>query len=343
MTTNGYQIFWTAGSGPADFRAIIGYDYSVVTFPTNIPPAPNSAPGTSKGLLLAVNKDASGAAAAVNLYPVGAFGGGNFSCKFDLWLNWAPGAGSSEHALFGINHSAAVTNQIGLANSDGLFFAVDTDGGITATSTLLRDYSVFRGGGVGAMPILMITNNTTFGPAPLLGPQFDNLNPGYTNLFPAKSLPGFSTPPGSAGLGWIRGEVRQKNNLITCLLNSAVVAQYTNSFPGTIYTNGAVLLGLSDFFDSIGHPDNYVIFDNLRVEPLVAPAIILQSPHLAGSTFGFSFTTDPFETYSVQWTTNLNGPVWMNLTNLAGSGGAITVQFPWTNNPAERYFRVSQP
>ena len=341
-TTNGYKIVWTAVAGPSDFRAIIGYDYSAVTYPTNIPPAPNSTPGTTKGLLVAVNKDAPAAAAAVNLYPLGVVGSGNFAFKFDAWLNWVNTIGNSEHALFGINHSAAMTNQIGLATSDGLFWAVNTDGGITATSPLLRDYSVFRGGGAETIPILMTTNNTAFGPTPPLGPQFDNLNPGFISLFPAKTIPGYgSTPAGSAGLGWVRGEVRQQDNLITCRLNGTIIAQYTNSFAGVGYTNGAVMIGLSDFFDSIGHQNNFVIFDNLRVQPLLPP--LIQSAQVIGDTFQFSFNTASDDSYTGQWTTNLTAPVWTDFTNVIGNGGILTLQYPWAGDSSPRYFRVRQP
>src|SRR5690349_16538262 len=68
--TNGYTIRTTAAFGPSDFKAIFGFDYSTVTYPTNIPVAPHSA-GTSKALYLTANKDGIGAVAAVNLYPVG--------------------------------------------------------------------------------------------------------------------------------------------------------------------------------------------------------------------------------------------------------------------------------
>src|SRR5207245_1799716 len=102
-----------------DFKAVFGYDYSTVTFPTNIPPAPHSTGGATKGLYLAVNKDANGQLSAVNLYPVGVSVGGNFSLKFDLWINWYGLGTSAEHAMFGINHSGNVTNRISQATSDG--------------------------------------------------------------------------------------------------------------------------------------------------------------------------------------------------------------------------------
>lgn len=81
---SGYNLFFGAASPPEDFKATFGFDYSTVTFPVPIPSAPHSVGGTTRGLYLTVNKDASPAAAAVNVYPVGRSFAGNFALKFDL-------------------------------------------------------------------------------------------------------------------------------------------------------------------------------------------------------------------------------------------------------------------
>jgi hypothetical protein len=127
----------------------------------------------------------------------------------------------------------------------------------------LRDYSVFLGGGAGASPILKTTG---FGPAPLLGTQFDHANPGFATLFPALSLPGLTTPAGSAGHRWVGVEVRRESNLVTWLLNGTLVAQYTNT---TSFTNGTFMIGYNDNFGgSIGNTANFALLDNLRVETI---------------------------------------------------------------------------
>ena len=338
-TTNGYKIFFRAASGATDFKAIFGFNYASVTYPTAIPPAPHSVGGTTKGLYLTVNKDATAAAAAVNLYPVGLAVGGNFALKFDLWINWRDPLTSTEHALFGINHSGNVTNRVGQSPSDGLFFALEGEADSTATSATLRDESVFRGGGSG-VPVLMTTNNTTFGPTPPLAPQFDNTNPGLVSLFPSQNIPGYgTTPAGTAGLRWLSGEVRQEFNLITWLLNGVAIAQYTNT---TGYTNGNILIGYNDHFNSIGDSNNFAIFDNLRVESLVLAPVVIQSPRLAGNNFRFDFATEAYESYTVQWATNLASPVWVNQTNFAGNGSPTTVLVPLLSGTPQ-YFRVSRP
>ncbi|MFN7142044.1 MAG: immunoglobulin domain-containing protein, partial [Limisphaerales bacterium] len=157
-TANGYHLRFGAASGPQDFLAIFGFDYSNITFPISIPSAPNSKEGSTKGLFLRVNKDATAAAAAVNLYPVGITASNDFSLKFDLWMNWTNIGSASEHALFGINHSGTVTNRVSQNTSDGLFFAMNSDGNVSSTASQIRDFAVFRGGGPGGAPILMLTN-----------------------------------------------------------------------------------------------------------------------------------------------------------------------------------------
>ena len=264
--TNGFTVFFSAPSGiPGlyDFNARFGFNYGTVVSPTTIPSAPHSTNGTTKGLRLTVNKDSSNVIAAVNLYPVSQNFTGNFALKFDLWINYPNTGTATEHTLFGINHSGVITNRAGQATSDGLFFAVDGDGGSSAGTTI-RDFSVFRGGGVGANPILMTTNNTLFGPEPLVGQLFDNTDAGFGALFPPQNL-SFTTPSGSAGLRWLSVEVRQITNVVSWLLNDTIIAQYTNIYP---YTNGNILIGYNDAFASTGGADNFALFDNIRVETI---------------------------------------------------------------------------
>ncbi len=184
-TTNGYKILFGAVSGGYDFKTVFGFDYSTVTFPTNIPPAPHSS-GTTKGLYLTANKsDATAAAAAINLYPVGQNYGNNFTLKFDLWLNWGTAA-TTEHVLFGVNCSGDWTNRVAQATSDGIWFAMDGDGGGSSSSASVRDYSVFYGGGSGVAPVLTTSG---FGPTPSLGANFDNADAGFKNCFRPRPSP----------------------------------------------------------------------------------------------------------------------------------------------------------
>ena len=261
-TAAGYNVLFNGSSGPEDFSAIFGYDYSAL----GIPSAPGSTGGSTRGLQLTVNKDATAAAAAVNLYPVGQSFSGNFTLSLDIWFDFSTGS-TTEHALFGINHSGTTVNRVGKTGSDGVFFAMDGDGGASATSTTLRDFSPFFGQGDSAAPLLLRTNNFTFGPAPLLGDQLDSNNPGFQTLFP---------PSGLAGNQWVRAKITQEDSLITWTLNDTVVAQMTNSTP---YTSGNILLGYNDTFNSASPADVSLILDNISVtqvpEPTVAGLVVL--------------------------------------------------------------------
>ena len=254
-------------------------------------------------------------------------------------MNWALLGISTEHALFGLNHSATIPNRIGLAPSDGLLFAADADGNVSATATSLRDYAVYRGGS-NAIPAFMITDGTTFGPTPPLGDTFDNLNAGIATTFPSKTFAGWgSSPAGSIGLGWVAVEVRQVNNLVTWLLDGKALAQYTNT---TAYTAGSVMLGYYDGFSSIGDANSFAVIDNLRVEGIsVAPVQIL-APTLVSNAFHFSFATEAYEPYTVQRATSLTTPDWTAYTNFVGNGNVMALTVPW--NPGQgTYFRVSRP
>ena len=338
--SSGYRILFNAASNSTDFTAIFGFDYSTVIYPTPIPISPHSTSHETKGLYLTVNKDFTGAITTVNLYPLSQSFTGNYALKFDLWLNWANGSASTEHALFGINHSGNLTNRPSLASSDGLFFAISADGGISATSGNLRDYSSFQGQG-NDLPPLLLTNHTTFGPAPLLGTRFDASDPGFVNLFPVRTIPFWgNTPGGSAGLQWLSVEVRQLNRRITWLLNGAFVAQYTNT---TTYTNGNLMLGYLDFVNSIGDTNSFAVFDNVRMERLTIAPVQLLSPAVVSNQFTFNFATELFETYTVQRATTLNPPNWENYTNIVGTGSLQAVNAPLSVADNQQYFRVNRP
>jgi hypothetical protein len=223
-----------------------------------------------------------------------------------------------------------------------LFFAISADGGVSPASTTLRDYAVFQGKGSGIIPAMLITNTMTFGPTPPLGARFDASDPGVVTLFPVRSIAGWgNTPAGSAGLQWLSVEVRQVNNLITCLLNGTAIVQYTNT---TTYTNGTVMIGYGDLFSSIGDANSFAVFDNLRVEKLVIAPVQLLSPVVNGNQFSFSFATEPYESYTAQRATSLSPPDWANYTNFVGNGGLRVIVAPLpSNGSAQQYFRVSRP
>jgi hypothetical protein len=234
-----------------------------------------------------------------------------------------------------------MTNRVNLAGSDGLFFAVDGDGGVTSGSPTLRDFAVFTGGGTG-IPVIKTTG---FGPEPLLGVNFDSADDGFRGLFPSNALPTFTTTPGTAGNRWISVEVRQETNLITWLMNDTIVAQYSNT---SAFTNGNILIGYNDAFNSTGGADNFVIFDNLRVDiPGTATPIQLTGITSApDGSFQFSFTNVPGAFFTVLATTNVTLPLsnWMTLGGVTEtSPGHFQFTDPQATNEPRRYYRVRWP
>jgi len=260
-----------------DFRVIFGFDYSAVTDAAVIPSAPNSSGGTTKGLYITANKkDAtSSVRAGVNIYPVDgslaplAFSG-NYSLKFDMWLNWGRAVSltaSAEQALFGINHSGNATNMYFDANpttSDGLFFSVAANGVNGTTGNGIRDFGVHQGEGA------TFASNKTNGFAAGIGEpaNFDNIG-GFLTLFPSNSaFP--NIPAGAPGERWVQGEVRQEGGFISYLLNGTLIAGWANT---NSYTSGDIMLGYWDVLSTVGNATNFVVFDNIEVSVVPEPSV----------------------------------------------------------------------
>ena len=136
-------------------------------------------------------------------------------------------------------------------NSDGLWFAVDGEGGATS------DYRAYLGNGPAPPAQLSFASG---GVAASGAASDDGGDSFFHALFPS---PGYETS-GAPGKHWVQAEISQIGNLITWQLNGVVVAQRTNT---SSYTNGTVMIGYMDPFPSIANPgaDNFVIFDNVRV------------------------------------------------------------------------------
>jgi hypothetical protein len=256
-------------SGPADYTADFAFDYGALPYTFNgvtalIPSAPNSPDGSTRGLKLTVNNnDATAATAAVNLYPKNFLVSNDFSLKFDLWINYPGNAGglnstgSTQFAVFGLNHTGTNLNwPMSTNGTDGLFFAVDGEGGTSA------DYRAYLGGT--NLPAIDVTSSSGISAS-------NNVAASYQALFPATR---FETT-GSPGKNWVEVELRQTNNVVVWLIDGTVIARRLNT---SGFTNGTIMLGLMDVFNSIANPvrDCFVIFDNVRVENL-SPPITFQS------------------------------------------------------------------
>jgi hypothetical protein len=226
------------------------FDYGTL----GIPASPHSL-GTSNGVFLQVNRTNSAAngAAAVNLYPNGRTFSGNFALRADMYLSYdiSP-AGSTEHALLGLNHSGLLTNRFTLTTGnpagssvggDGVWAAIGTD------ASNSRDWAAYFATNANTLPGLY-TNRSAASVAALLSA------PPYA----LAGSPGNRSASGTKT--WAEMELSQINNVITLKVNNSVVYSFANP---SGFTSGDIMIGHNDSADSIGSVNNFVIFDNVRV------------------------------------------------------------------------------
>ncbi len=293
-----------ADSVTNDYTAEFAFDYSQQTYKRYaadnqtfeeypIPPAPNS-DGTTRGLKITVNNnDDLAERFAVNLYPKGQNFSGNYVLKFDLWMNYngpaEGGSGSTEHFMAGINHSGdimnwhsfvigftnaaavpgALTPGVGASASDGIWVATTDEGGAAIDGRVV--FGTTNGPGTyysaTAIPEVGASPDTLSGFADRDGdgsPDNSDLDLYLArNVFPQ---PKFETA-GAPGKRWVEMEISQVDGVITWKADGKVLVQVTNP---TSYTAGDIMIGYMDIFTSIADPreENFVIFDNVRVEPV---------------------------------------------------------------------------
>jgi N-acetyl-anhydromuramyl-L-alanine amidase AmpD len=261
-TSNNYDLFWGSANGVPDYTADWAFDYSSTIYTANgvsapIPPAPNAG-STTHGVKLTVNKnDAVGATAAVSLYPKSLMVSNDYSVRFDMWINYngpaGGGSGSTEYATFGINHLGNEVNWTTTqTNSDGLWFAVDGEGGSSS-----GDYRAYVGTGAASPTLLPFATSGVAASGASTDDQGDAL---FRALFPS---PTYETA-GSPGKHWVQCELSQINNIVTWQMNGVVIAQRTNS---SAYRAGKFMIGYMDPYSSLANPpaDNFILYDNVRL------------------------------------------------------------------------------
>jgi len=329
-TSTNWNIFWGASDGTPDYTVDFAFDHRLTSYIFNgvtalIPPAPNSPDNSTRAVKLTVNgNDATAATAAVNLYPKNFSVGGNFSLKFDLWMQYPGNAGglvstgSTQFAQCGINHFGTNVNWAApsATASDGLWFAVDGEGGVAS------DYRAYRGtngtqvdltGNLSASGLVATNNSAAV----------------FQTLFPASR---FETA-GAPGKNWVEVEIRQLNKTVAWLMNGTVVAQRTNT---SAFTNGTIMLGLMDPFTSIANParECFVLFDNVRVENLAPPISFQAIDRQPDGTVALSLNSAFGDSFWLERSTNLL--TWQNIGTVAMTNPPAI--FMDSNAPAEAAF-----
>ncbi|HEX5221628.1 MAG TPA: fibronectin type III domain-containing protein, partial [Verrucomicrobiae bacterium] len=273
---NSWDVFEGSENGIPDYTVDWSFDYSSyfsVFNGTTIPPAPNTTNGTTRGVKLTVNNnDGIGATAGVSLYPKNQSFTGAYSLNFDLWINYPGGpsgsgsVGSTEHFTCGINHAGTRVNWASASPSDGIFFAMDGEGGTTS------DYRAYVGN-TGGSPTGLSFANSGFSASG--ASSAGNSDAGWLAIFPPPTY----ESPGAPGKRWVQVELSQDaNNVVTWRMNGHIIAQRVNT---SAFTNGNIMIGFMDLFASVASPaaDAFVLFDNVRVEipeTISAPVITAQ-------------------------------------------------------------------
>lgn len=290
-SSSAWAMRFGASNGLFDATVLFATDYSL----RNIPPAPRSAPGATRGLFVQVNKnDALAASAGINLHPLGQHFRGDYALRFDMFLGFGA-VSPAEHAIAGLNHSGLATNRFGVGDTqttrggDGLWV------GINANGSGVRDYAAYTTTNP-ASPPTILTNR----PASGLAAQIPS---------PPYSVPGapgnrFDSPTPS----WAEVELSQQGGLVTLRVNDHVIFALTNT---TDFTEGNVMLGLNDQSDAIGSMENFVLFDNVTVVSLELRITLFEL--LPDSTARIEFvapTGGTPDAFSIESTVRLPAQTW---------------------------------
>ncbi len=288
-----WNVFHAAFNGITDYNTDFNFAYTSF----GIPEAPN---GGGNGLFMNVNKDATGSAAALNLYRVGGANfSGNYALRFDMFLSVPlPSTVATEYALAGINHSGTRTNwwrSGGVLTNwafDGLFSTIVTDAGGTPNYGLYVPPSVTTN----LNPTL--ANSQT---AAAVAAAFKANPYGVEGTVGSSNAPAgfFATPT------WADVELSQIGNIVSLRINRTLIYSYTNT---TTNVSGKIMVGYEDAFDSISPNQSYMVLDNIRVVTITPPVITLQpvnSTNAVGTpaTFTAAATTSTIVT-NYQWFRN---------------------------------------
>ena len=160
------------------------------------------------------------------------------------------------------------------------------------------------------------------------------------------TVPPFSAPgsPGNSSVStnrnWADVELSQVGNTIALRVNKTLIYQFQNIWG---FTNGTIMIGFNDQWDSLGSADNYAIFDNLRVVRLGSGNEITGVELIAGPLVQLDFSSSdgirPAD-FHIDSTSALSPPAWSEETGAVitaiPEGFRATIPF----QGAMRFYRV---
>ncbi len=252
---------WGMNSITADVAATFGYDYSA----DGIPEAPHSlgADDATTGVKLEANL-MDGALTGFTLYPTGKSFSGNYSLRFDAWMNWdtdAGFAGTTEFLGGGVGYDN-VTADV----ASGAQTITTGDGGSS------NDWRAFK-----SPPQFFIAA------ADMAGGSRNGGDPYYANFLPAIAPPasqsqGGTGVAGSPGFQWITWEFAVNGSNVDVTIEKpngdrlpivSMDCSDTSDGSGGCSTSGNISLFYADFFSSVSsRPDlTFGVIDNVEVVP----------------------------------------------------------------------------
>ncbi len=308
---------WTvnAADGLADTEAIFNYDYSQV----GIPSAPHSSGGTTRGVRLRADI-AFGGINGISISPTAQNFTGDYRLSCDMWINYngplaVGGAGSTQGGNAGIATSGTQP-QWTSGNSDGIWFAWNSDGDVAEGITGIRDFNAYVPPGSPQLPatsgVYAAGTNTT---------SRDCVD-AYYNMWggataPAAQVTAYPGPTAGAnqtgtsragclGMAWHTVVLTKLGTNVTWAIDGVTVATvditpYIDLGGGSpsgyvLYNN--ISLGYDDAFS--GKSDNtemsFQLFDNVRVEAIAAAAPVISSIQLIGNNVQIDFTGSATDT-----------------------------------------------
>lgn len=279
---------WTVFTSSADTEAIFGYDYSA----DGIPPAPNSAGGTTIGVKFTANNlDAVAAAAGLSISPNGQFFTGDYELRYDLWMNAngpfpAGGTGSTEFASVAIGLAAPALVWSGAAPANVPWFAVSGEGGAA------QDFRAHVRG------IAQFTPASGVFVAGTDANARDHGHPYYTSRFPGQQPPPGqqaanptvqtgTAADGTIGFAWRQVTVTKVGTVVEWSIDGTPIVSLDAGLYPDVRTEGNIALGYFDPFNSISaNPEfSFAIVDNVLItvvpEPGVAALALLGAGVLA--------------------------------------------------------------
>ncbi|MBA4149910.1 MAG: immunoglobulin domain-containing protein [Verrucomicrobia bacterium] len=292
-------------------RVTFNYDYSL----DGIPSAPNSTGGTRRGVKFEANMT-SGASAAINISPSGQSFTGDYKLRFDMWINAnGPfpdgGPGSTEHLTAGVGtagNRVQWTNAPVPSNADGIWFAVDGEGGTAV------DFGAYAGISQQAAASGVYAAGTASN-------SRDNAHSYYAATFPAgQTAPAAQQQTGGlsagcVGLKWRNVLITKTGSTVEWFIDGLKIATVNNA----TYGGNNFFIGYWDMFASLSSngAQSFGLVDNVRVEVTTEalPPTITGQPQPVTVAQGGNATFN----VSATGTTNLIYQWRFNGTNISGA------------------------